>query len=422
MSTNALIHFSIGCGKKRHGSILVVVVVAGLILSLIGAALLGMGAQSRIESSKQVHSAAARCAADAGLYKAIQVLNNALANRTWTNSILPSFTNEMIPGSDSSFTVTSVFTAGQYQIESTGYSGLARRTIRAKLRLDGLFNFALQCQDSIILKAGTVIDAIDSRVSMNPSDTDAIAVIGTNSTAANMVTLNNGVVVKGDVVVGYSGDTNTVIKDLGWQTQDRYAAPDYMDFPPVLPPPFNGPDSLITINGGTTTIGGPGGGSLPAVGRYSGINIKQSGILKVVGDVVLHITGTIDMGQGCEILIDPASSGSLKIYLNGDFLADNSAGINNATNDPKCFMLYGINPVSQTLNLKAKTDAFGAVYAPNANLTVYAGGNLYGSFTARNFELKNPSAFYYDTALHDVLPTDEGAHFIIDRWSEDAGI
>lgn len=419
---NALIHFSIYGGKKRHGSILVVVVVAGLILSLIGAALLGMGAQSRIESGKQVHSAAARCAADAGLYKAIQVLNNSLANRNWTNTILPTFTNETMPGSDSSFTVRSVFTAGQYQIESTGHSGPAQRTIRARLRLNGLFNFALQCQDSISLKSGTVIDAVDSRISLNPNDTDAVAVIGTNSTAADMVTLNNGVVVKGDVVVGYGGNTNTVIKDLGAQTQDRYSAPDYMDFPPVSPPPFNGPDNQITINGGTTIIGGQGGGSLPAVGRYSGIRIKQSGILKVVGDVVLHITGTIDMGQGCEIIIDPASNGSLKIYLNGDFLADNSAGINNATNNPKRFMLYGINPVSQTLNLKAKTDAFGAVYAPNADLTVFAGGNLYGSFTARNFELKNPAAFYYDAALHDVLPTDEGAHFVIDRWSEDAGI
>lgn len=125
------------------------------------------------------------------------------------------------------------------------------------------------------------------------------------------------------------------------------------------------------------------------------------------------------MGQNSEILLDPAYNASLTVYLDGNWISDNNSGINNAIQIPSRFKLYGTGPIGQKIDLKAKTDAFGVIYAPNADLTVYSGGNIYGSFVANNFELKSPANFYYDAALKTVSVTDEGARFVISRWNEE---
>lgn len=402
---------------RNKGSVLIFAVVVALVLVLVGVGLLTLGSQSRIDSIKSIRGLNARCAADAGLSKAIQILNNALKSQTWNSSLRPAIANESLPVTNAAYSVSTDFADGQYIIESTGVCEANTRTIRAKLRLKGLFESAINCRDTIILKAGTVVDTIDSRISLNPADTDETTIIGTNSTASGSIVLNNGTVVHGDVIAGYGGDLNTVIKDLGATVDNRYVASDVVDFPPITPPGFVGPNTNIIINGGVKTVGT--GGDYPATGKFTEIRIKQSGILKIISPSILYVTGNVDMGNGCEIVIDPNNNASLTLYLDGDFLADNSAGINNMTSDPKKFMLYGTTTGTQTLNLKAKSDAFGVIYAPNAAVTVYSGGDVYGAFVSKTFELKNPANFFYDAALREVSTLDEGARFVIERWTED---
>ena len=94
------------------------------------------------------------------------------------------------------------------------------------------------------------------------------------------------------------------------------------------------------------------------------------------------------------------------------------SSINNETNRPSNFKLYGTGPLGQDIDLKAKSDLHGVIYAPDADLTVFSGGDIYGSFVTNNFELKNPANFLYDVSLRTVSVYDEGARFVISRWSE----
>ena len=68
--------------------------------------------------------------------------------------------------------------------------------------------------------------------------------------------------------------------------------------------------------------------------------------------------------------------------------------------------------------LKAKTDWYGAVYAPEANVTIHADGDIYGSFVGTTFENKAKGRIVYDTALRGVDVTDEDVRFVIDNWFE----
>jgi len=98
-------------------------------------------------------------------------------------------------------------------------------------------------------------------------------------------------------------------------------------------------------------------------------------------------------------------------------LAGNEAGINNK-NVPSKFKLYGTGGPGQQLNLKAKGDFFGAVYAPNADVVINAGGDIYGSFVSSNFELKSGGNFYYDEALKNVGVDDAAVRFVLKNWHE----
>lgn len=403
--------------NNKPGSVLALVLLVVLVSFIIGTGLLALGTQSRISSINQVQDMKARSAADAGLEHAIQEINNAVAAKIWSSGMLPMVMNANLPYTYSMYSVKTDYNAATgYQLSSVGTNRNRTHTVNASLRLKGLFDNAIQCRDNIILKSGTVVDTIDSTISMDPADCSERAIIGTNSVDPDSIVLNSGVTVNGDVVVGVGGDTATVIKDLGATMDRSYALTTAVEFPEVNPPALFGPNTKIAVKSGEMTIGP--GGDFPAVGRFSAISLSNGAVLRVIGDCILYITGDVDMGNNSEIIIDSSKNAKLTVYIDGDWESDNGSGINNTTNKPSSFKLYGTGPVGQEIDLKAKSEFYGVIYAPDADLTVFSGGDIYGSFVTNNFELKNPANFLYDTSLKTVSVYDEGAHFVISRWSE----
>ena len=404
--------------SKKSGSVLVLVLLVVLISFIIGTGLLALGTQSRVASINQVQDMRSRSAADAGLERAVQEINNAVKGGTWSDSVTPYVSNASLPFSDSIYSVKTAYDGTDgYTVVSVGTDRNRTRSINATLRLKGLFENAIQCRNNIVLKSGTVIDTIDSTISMDPADCDEKAIIGTNSTDPDSVILNSGVVVNGDVVVGVGGDTLTIIKDLGATTTGlRYPLSTPVEFPAVTPPSVFGPDTSIDVNKDEMTVGP--GGDYPATGRFDGIKLSQGTTLRVKGDCTLYITGDVDMGQNSEIILDESTNGKLTVYIDGDWISDNNSGINNASKKPSDFKLYGTGPEGQILDLKAKSGFCGVIYAPEADLTLFSGGDIYGSFITNNFELKNPAEFLYDVSLKTISVTEEGARFVVNRWNE----
>lgn len=402
---------------QRNGSVLVLVLLVVLVGFIMGTGLMTLGTQSRITAINTVRDMHARAAADAGLDSALQQINSAVASQSWSAAVVPFAENVSLALTESSYSYKTTYdVADGYEIVSEGTNEHRTRTVRATLKLKGIFDNAIQCKNSVILKSGTVIDAIDSSISMDPADCSEDVVIGTNSTNSDAVVLNMGVVVDGDVVIGPGGDTDTVIKDLGATTDSQYAMTTAAEFPTVTPPSVIGPDSAITVKTlQEATIGT--GGDYPATGRFQEIDLGQGARLRVISDCTLYLTGNVDMGQNSEIILDNSKNAKLTIYIDGDWISDNGSGINNqgGTSD---FRIFGTSLGTQAIDLKAKGNLVGSIYAPNADLSVFASGNIYGAFIADNFELKSASNVYCDVSLKTVSVTDEGARFIVSRWDE----
>jgi hypothetical protein len=281
------------------------------------------------------------------------------------------------------------------------------------LVLNGLFEHAIFMKNELILKPGMLVDGYNS---LDASDTDTDVEIGTTSTSPDQIILNSGVVVDGDVIIGVDGDLGAVIKDLGATTGYRYAVTEEPPFPEVTPPSLTDMGSGIILNDTSLTIG-------PAdSGRYWEITLTSGStpaVLEIAGgDVVLHVTGDIWLGNSCEILIN--SDSSLTLYVDGDFTCGNDGGIGylGPPEEPKRLHVYATGEGEQHFDLKAKSDWSGIVYAPDAEVIIRAQGDVYGAFVAGDFEFKAGGNLYYDEDLRNVSVDDEGVRFVVKRWQE----
>jgi hypothetical protein len=387
-----------------------------LLLLATGAALLSLGLNSRVYAIRMTSDIAARCAADAGLTMALLEMNEKLQVAPWDDSILPQETDVNLPYSNGvcSYTVTGDLYSG-YTVLSVGECDQSRRFVRATIGLQGVFDHAILTKSTLILKSGTSVDGYNSQ---DPLDTDADADIGTQSTLASSIVLNTGVTVDGDIVVGVGGNPDTVIKDLGATTTGGQYAGTANDPLPQIAAPAGLFDmhADISVQEQTAAL-------TPAdSGQYSQIVLKQGTVPAILeisgGDVVLHITGDIQLGQSCQIIVKDGST--LTLYVDGNIHCRESSGINpdQPTQDARIIQVYATGEGTQLFDLKAKSQWTGVVYAPNANVNLYAGGDAYGAIVANTFEFKTSGNYHYDEALRQVQVDDEGVRFVVMRWQE----
>jgi hypothetical protein len=366
-----------------------------VIMFIIGVGLLTLGMHGRIFAIQTGAEITARCAADAGLTDALAAMNQKKNVLPWDDSILPSVTGETLPYCNATYdyAVTGDLDTG-YSVQAIGYHASGpRREVNATLRVRGLFDYGIVVKETVTLHTSVLVDGYDSS---DAARTDVPVQVATVNPNPSSVVLKSGAMVDGEVLHGVD-----------------------FDFPIVDPPALNAVDTELFAQGSTLKIG-------PAdSGRYSGIRLlqNQSDSNTVVpaeleiegGDVVLHVTGDIWLGNSCEVTIAPDSS--LTMYLNGDMVMCNSSSFNNQTQIPSNLALYGIG-AEQHLEIKAKSDWFGVIYAPNADIDIKAMGDVYGSFVATSLDNRAASFVWYDAALSDVDLGTIGSRFTIERWYE----
>jgi hypothetical protein len=407
---------------KRRGTAIPLAVVAIILLLAMGVGLLNLGFNGRIYSLRTASDIAARCAADAGLTMALFEMNRKLQVKPYNEGTLPQAIDVMLPYSDEvcSYQVTGDLTSG-YVITSFGQSGQAQRAVQATIGLQSAFNHAILTKQTLALKSGTIVDGYNSS---DPFDTDIDISIGSQSASDSSIVLNNGTTVRGDVFV--AGNLDSAIKDLGATVSgDKYvSSPEPL--PRVTAPALAG-KGAISAAGTTVTL------TPTDSGTYSSIDLQQSEIIvkkKVIntvpavlvvegGDVVLHVTGDIQLGNSCEIVVKDGSS--LTIYSDGNIHCRNGSGINTEAPPEQAdtLQIYATGAGAQFFDIKAKSEFTGIIYAPDADVDLYANGDAYGSIIARDFEYKAGGNFYYDEVLQkkDTV-NDEAVQFVVTRWHE----
>lgn len=402
---------------KKNGSTLPLSLLAIVLLLLMGSTLLSMGLNSRIFSVRNTSDIKARCAADAGLTKALFEMNQKLQVKPWNDTSLPQVLNASLNDCDATYSyIVTGDLGGGYVITSIGESGNATRIVQATLGFKGIFDHAILTKDSLILKSDTIVDGYNSKDS---SDIEFDVSIGSQETADSSVVLNNNSKVKGDVLVGIGGDPDTAIKDQGATVEgDKRASTTRDPLPKITAPTLDNKRTSITAKSETVTITPEDSGIYTTIDLQKG---RSEGVLEVSdGDVVLYITGDIELDQGCDIIVK--GNATLTIYIDGDILCREGSGINTEAppEDAATLKLYATGQEQQFFDVKAKSEWTGVIYAPNADVLLYANGDAYGSIVADTFEFKAGGNYHYDESLRQVTEEDEGVTFTIIQWNENA--
>ena len=370
---------------RNSGSVFAFVLMTLVILLAIGLGFMNLSFHSQLASIRSAAEIAARSAADAGVTDAVFRMGEKIKTTPWDATTLPSVTERPLPNSNAAFSysISGTLDVG-YTVTSVGKCARATRTVNALIKEQSPFDYAIIVKETIALKSGTLVTGYDST---DPTAIDLEVQIGSTSPDPDSIILSPGAVVNGDVLTDCDFD--------------------FVDIPvPILPH-----KDPIVFKGETRTIRPADSAAYPAIQVADSAGIP--GVLEIDGgDVMLHVTGSVHIGRDSELLIKQGSS--LTLYLDGNFISRNSSGIINETQLPAAFQLYGTASTTQTIDLKAKTDWYGAVYAPNADIVIRAESDLYGSVVGRSFKMMNSGTVYYDITLSDLGES----HFTIKRWWE----
>jgi hypothetical protein len=411
--------------SKRRGSAIPLTVVAIIILLAMGVGLLSLGFNSRIYTIRNTSDIKARCAADAGLTMALFEMNEKLKVKPWNDSTLPTAINVKLPYYDATCSYRVIGSlAGGYILQSLGKSGNANRAVSATIKLQSGFSHAILTKDQLVLKSDTKIDGYNSA---DPTDKEFIIDIGSQSNANDSVVLNMGCIVNGDVFVATGADLDDAIKGAGAVTGDKYtSAPEPL--PPVTAPVLP-PKPPIDITGQTLSLTPADSGSYPEIYLRQGDILDGKKVIGTVpsiievsgGEVVLHLTGDIQLENSCEIIVKPGSS--LTIYTDGNIHSRNGSSIS-TENPPEAatsIQIYTTGEGKQFIDVKAKSEFTGTIYAPDDDVVLYAKGDAYGSIVADSFNYMAGGNFYFDEALRDNISVDdEAVVFVVNRWYESA--
>ncbi|MFC1760966.1 collagen-binding domain-containing protein [Planctomycetota bacterium] len=389
--------------KSRRGSTLVLITLISVVVLILGLSMMQTSLMARRLAFRDARVIQARIAADAGQAMAMFQMNKKLAQEAvWDNSTLPSATNAILPGSMAkySYTVTGTPATG-FNILTTGEAGGLQRQSTAIISTYSIFQ-GIGTKEKVILSSAD-FDVIgpgkgnpqNFKVFSNAIDTDSIV-------------LRPNVIFPGDIVVAPGGDIDAIVKGLD---SAKILGEVYNAFLANDIPAIEAPTTY------TTTVSSYADAYQEVVSGnviVDTINLPNNGVLKITGSTNLYVTGPLVMNNNAEIIVAPGAS--LNLYLGDNLEGKNAGGIISEGQDATAVKIYGL-PGCEEISLKSKTKTYAAILAPDADIKLNNGGDIYGSVIAKSFEIKNDGTFYFDTNLLKPNIDETEASFTLVRWA-----
>lgn len=178
----------------------------------------------------------------------------------------------------------------------------------------------------------------------------------------------------------------------GWSSDDMNVA-----FPDVKPP---------FTSGGLTPVGGTVGGTNYAYILTSGnwelssLSMGGDSKLLVMGNAVLYVKGNVSLSGQASIQV--STNGSLQLYVEGAQTALGGQGAMNAAGNATNLFYYGL-PTNTQVTMSGNSAFTGAIYAPNAALTLGGGGtstyDFVGAAVTGSVKMNGHYNFHFDENL-----------------------
>ena len=313
---------------------------------------------------------------------------------------------------DGSYFLVTIYkaTSDNPTIYSTGYvpSPLQKgcyisRTVKFTLtNAATVFTAAIACQGTIRLSGGPAVDGYNSSAGGYDPTTNRLANAGiaTDSSASPAIYIGNAKVY-GPVATGPGGTIsilNGQVGDVAWNASQSGIEPGWTNnnmnvaFPPNATPsggPFPPPPIVSAGGSNITTLES----STYQLSSFTSTHGKEP--MVVTGNATLLVTGDFTISGSGYVRIVPTAS--LTLYIGGALAISGGGMVNETTLASHC-QIIGL-PSNTSIVLKGNSTFYGAINAPQADVTIGGTADAYGALICRTFTGTGSGNFHYDRAL-----------------------
>jgi hypothetical protein len=393
--------------KSNQGTVLLVTMIFVLTFAaaLAGYLLMIDNSDQMVARSQNWNSSLAL--AESGVEESLAQLNSGVNFQAngWSQSGSNYFLSRALNGATYSIGVQSgqtstIYSTGIVSVSLTG--ALVTRVVKVVAYRSPLFNVGLGAVGGIDMNGNSPVsdswNSYDTNESLNGIYNNYS---GSNSSVASVdgvVNIGSKDTIQGNLYLGptasYSSSqtqvTGTVFTDYN------------VTFPPASLPTIDSSGHAITWSAAPTSI----------VGGVTEHNLTNSGTYSITDNTPIEVapgvTVTLDVRSlnfdPSSVTIDGGTANSGTIYMYQESgsvtLGGNSSG-GAIGNRPENFYYFGL-PGVNSITLGGNSDFVGAIYAPNADLTLNGGGGnngLMGAAIVNSVTMHGHYDFHYDTAL-----------------------
>jgi len=270
-----------------------------------------------------------------------------------------------------------------YQVTGEGKDTSGNlRTIETTTHVvpESVFQFALFGDQNVSVSGSAVTDSYDSSLGDYGSQTPGEnGDIGTNSTEVGSVDVSGSIAVNGQAFVGPGvADPESIVTGGGTTLitgePPVVSMPGTIDMPPVVVPETLSCTPL-TVNGNDTVT------LSSAVGEYcfTDVDVEGGGTLTSDGPVTVYLTGNLHAAGNTAIGVE---------------------------HDPTQ-MLFLVTSSSEGATIEGTITGssafYGALYGPDATITITGNAEVYGSMIAGSVDLSGSAELHYDEALQSLM-------------------
>jgi len=372
----------------NDGSAMVFSVVAVMVVSILAAGFLHLALSVTRRLNSTSDALQALNIAEAGLSEAYMGLGVAKTGNVGTAEAPAVFGGGLLWVEATQHSTTMV------ELKSTGMYGTGRATLGIFCEQSGLrvASLGFFTEDDLRLNPDVRLDSYDSsrgsyadqlNTRLNNQGT-----IGSNGD----ISIASGDAVFGDVIYGPTGKLSTANGAI--ITGGTSARNDVEVLPPVDVPSIT-LEKPLSYTSGTPMVVPPGD-----VG-YESISIGKDTKLILKGPMNL-LTGSFKLAGGAELVFD-TTDGPIQMFVTDGLDFSTSSLVTTTTQVTSDTIIYVSAPEGKTVNFGAKSQFYGFIYAPEAEVHISAQYELYGGLAVKSLQLAAQGKMHYDLSLGATL-------------------
>src|SRR4051812_22630054 len=413
---------------ERAGVLVATMIFGGVVGAILLSYLVLLQSRSLVRARSQAWNAAIPLL-DSGIEEAFTHLwadYPVIVTNGWTNEVIAGQTvvSKRRNFSDGSYTYVTLYNAlsNNPVIYSTGFipaplgQGYIARTVQVSTTNPPAFTKAIAAKGLITLTSHMLVDSFDSTSSSystggayDPAKHRANAAVVTDSSANPAISVGIATIL-GPVRTGPGGIVSVgggAVGDLAWVAGHSGVEPGFstddmnVTYPDNIMP--TGAASWPTLASGSYSYSGTNYTYSLGNANYSisSLAMGSGQSLVVTGKATLYVSGSVSITGGAYIYIAPG--GNLQLYVAGPSADISGGGVMNANGNAANFAYYGL-PGNTSINFAGNAALVGTINAPNADLALTGGSDIYGAVVVKTFTGSSSGAsLHYDEGLARVL-------------------